>query len=205
MSSRRAKERRTNLIVGVFVLALGSLGTASLFTIAVSEGWGVSKERITAHFRTVSGLTHNSKVQLAGKEIGKVVGLDFISARYECNPATEDNGAVGVRTDDCDPFLFCSEEGFCANLEAFTGNEEDYRDQSCVGDTSCAEGSVCVTAPFRGRYRRVDGKVVMGGVFATTAITRGLKSRWRSMVTSSTSSARTVGPRCSPTVCSGTS
>ena len=75
MAGKRRDEQRTNFVVGIFVIAFGGLLIASLFLIAISEGVLTEKTTIRAHFRTVSGLTKQSKVQLAGKEIGVVTGL----------------------------------------------------------------------------------------------------------------------------------
>lgn len=159
MAGKRRDEQRTNFIVGIFVIAFGSLLIASLFLIAISEGVLTEKTTIRAHFRTVSGLTKASKVQLAGKEIGVVEEVTFISPEYPCNPVSEDLGRWGdTRSDDCEPSLFCASTpssggGLCAELAEFNGDARAY--PGCADDSSCAEGEVCVTRQFRQRYKRV--------------------------------------------------
>jgi ABC-type transporter Mla subunit MlaD len=159
MAGTRRDEQRTNFVVGVFVIAFGGLLMASLFLIAISEGVLTEKTTVRAHFRTVSGLTKASKVQLAGKEIGVVEEVTFISPTYACNPISEDLGRYNEsRSDDCEPSLFCaampsSAEGMCAELEEFNGDSQAY--VGCAEDSSCAEGEVCVTRQFRQRYKRV--------------------------------------------------
>lgn len=165
MAGQRRDEQRTNFVVGVFVVAFGGLLMASLFLIAISEGVLTEKTVVRAHFRTVSGLTKASKVQLAGKEIGVVEEVTFISPTYACNPISEDLGRFNEsRSDDCEPSLFCalmpaspdapgSSQGMCAELEEFNGDSQAY--VGCAEDSSCAEGEVCVTRQFRQRYKRV--------------------------------------------------
>ncbi|MFV8756715.1 MlaD family protein [Nannocystaceae bacterium ST9] len=155
--SKRRDEQRTNFVVGMFVLAFGTLLIASLFLIAISEGVLTEKTTIRAHFRTVSGLTKASKVQLAGKEIGVVEDVTFIAPTYECNPISEDLGRFGAtRTDDCEPSLFCtstSAGGLCAELEEYIGDPRAY--EGCADDSSCADNEKCVNREFRQRYKRV--------------------------------------------------
>jgi ABC-type transporter Mla subunit MlaD len=168
MAGTRRDEQRTNFVVGVFVIAFGGLLMASLFLIAISEGVLKEKTTVRAHFRTVSGLTKASKVQLAGKEIGVVEEVTFISPTYACNPISEDLGRYNSsRSDDCEPSLFCAimpaggatgsagstGEGMCAELEDFNGDSQAY--VGCADDNSCAEGEACVTRQFRQRYKRV--------------------------------------------------
>ena len=157
MAGKRREEQRTNFIVGIFVVSFGALLIASLFVIAISEGVLEKKTLIRAHFRTVSGLTKASKVQLAGKEIGVVEEVTFISPTYPCNPVSEDLGRFDeTRSDDCEPSLFCAgipSGGMCAELEDFNGDPRAYA--GCADDSSCAEGEVCVTRQFRLRYKRV--------------------------------------------------
>lgn len=157
--SKRRDEQRVNFVVGMFVLAFGALLLASLFLIAISEGVLTEKTTIRAHFRTVSGLTKASKVQLAGKEIGVVEEVAFIAPTYECNPVSEDLGRFGAtRTDDCEPSLFCASApgsggGLCAELEDYIGDPKAY--EGCSDDSSCDETEKCVTREFRQRYKRV--------------------------------------------------
>lgn len=158
--SKRRDEQRTNFVVGMFVLGFGTLLLASLFLIAISEGVLTEKTTIRSHFRTVSGLTKASKVQLAGKEIGVVEDVLFIAPTYECNPITEDIGRFGTtRTDDCEPSLFCTpasggeSPGLCAELEDYIGDPRAY--EGCTDDSSCGELEKCVNREFRQRYKRV--------------------------------------------------
>jgi ABC-type transporter Mla subunit MlaD len=157
MAGKRRDEQRTNFVVGIFVIAFGGLLIASLFLIAISEGVLTEKTTIRAHFRTVSGLTKQSKVQLAGKEIGVVEEVSFISPEYPCNPVAEDLGRFdNTRNDDCEPSLFCAPVkggGLCAELQEFNGDARAYA--GCADDSSCSEGEVCVTRQFRQRYKRV--------------------------------------------------
>lgn len=157
MAGKRKDEQRTNFIVGMFVVVLGALLLGSLFLLAISEGVLTEKTTIRAHFRTVSGLTKASKVQLAGKEIGVVEEVTFISPTYACNPVSEDLGRFSeTRSDDCEPSLFCastSSGGMCAELDEFNGDPRAYA--GCADDSSCADGEVCVTRQFRQRYKRV--------------------------------------------------
>jgi ABC-type transporter Mla subunit MlaD len=158
VAGKRRDEQRTNFLVGLFVVAFGGLLIGSLFLIAISEGVLSEKVGLRAHFRTVSGLTKASKVQLAGKEIGVVEEVSFISPTYACNPVSEDLGRFHeTRSDDCEPTLFCAvmpgDEALCAELEEFNGDAPAYA--GCVDDSSCAEGEVCLTRQFRQRYKRV--------------------------------------------------
>jgi ABC-type transporter Mla subunit MlaD len=161
VAGKRRDEQRTNFLVGLFVVSFGGLLIASLFLIAISEGVLTEKVGLRTHFRTVSGLTKASKVQLAGKEIGVVEDVTFISPTYACNPVSEDLGRFHeTRSDDCEPTLFCATgvgggggEGLCAELEDFNGDPRAYA--GCADDSSCAEGEVCVTRQFRQRYKRV--------------------------------------------------
>lgn len=158
MAGKRRDEQRTNFLVGIFVVSFSILLIGSLFVIAISEGVLSEKTKIRAHFRTVSGLTKASKVQLAGKEIGVVEEVAFISPTYACNPVSEDIGRFHeTRSDDCEPTLFCAVapggESLCAEIEDFNGDPRAYA--GCADDSSCAEGEVCVTRQFRQRYKRV--------------------------------------------------
>ena len=68
----------------------------------------------------------------AGKTIGKVVDVEFITNRYPCSPETEDFGfQYQGRTDDCEPWMFCApngpnpHEGVCSELEEYSGRPSD--------------------------------------------------------------------------------
>ena len=67
----RERERRTRLIVGLFVTTMAALGFVSLFLIGEAEGTWEEKVPVYTDFRTISGLRRGSPVQLAGVEIGK--------------------------------------------------------------------------------------------------------------------------------------
>ncbi|MEE9382158.1 MAG: hypothetical protein V3V08_01925 [Nannocystaceae bacterium] len=151
--ARRKDERRVNFVAGLFVIALLALMFLSLFVIANSEGWLEAKTTVGAHFRTVGGLRRGSAVQLGGTKIGTVAATDFISPSYVCDPVSEDHGRGADRTDACDPSLFCSPKGLCAEFEDYTGNPTAY--QACANDDTCGESETCVTEVFRRRYRRV--------------------------------------------------
>ncbi len=152
MASRK-DQRRTQFLVGAFVVGTGLLLLGSLFIISVSEGLTRSKVTLRSDFSGVAGLKEKAVVQLAGKEIGSVAGIEFVTREYPCDPLTEDIGLH--RTDACPADLFCAataEGGRCAQLEEYTKVPADY--ESCDG--SCPQaGYECVTQPFRKRYRRV--------------------------------------------------
>ena len=117
--AKRKDEARVNLIVGGFVTSMTALLLGSLFIIATSEGLLEAKADVYVDFRTVTGLTRNSPVQLAGTKIGVVKEIGFASPSYPCNPLSEDLGRFGEgRTDSCDPTLFCAAEALCAELDA---------------------------------------------------------------------------------------
>lgn len=153
MASRK-DQARTNLIVGVFVFVAGFLLLLSLFIIATSEGLLEAKTQLHADFRSVTGLSKNSPVQLGGMKIGVVKEIHFTTPAYPCNPTTEDYGrGTDGRTDDCEMTLLCAPEARCAELMSYTGQPGDY--QLCSDENVCGEGEVCVTSEFRKRYRRV--------------------------------------------------
>jgi ABC-type transporter Mla subunit MlaD len=152
--AERRNEARINKLVGVFVIAMGSLVLVSLFLIAASEGLLETKTGISSDFRTVTGLSKGSPVQLGGVKIGTVDEINFGTLTYPCAYVTEDLGRDGEgRTDDCDPSLFCGPEGLCAEFDGYTGEPKNY--QVCTGEGSCATGELCVTQEFTRRYRRV--------------------------------------------------
>jgi ABC-type transporter Mla subunit MlaD len=159
MASRQ-EQRRVNAVVAVFALALGGLMVFSYVLIAIGEGMLVPKAHLVADFRDAGSIGENTAVQLAGKQIGKVVDVSFISLRYPCNPQTEDFGhEYQGRTNDCEPWMFCTADGpnptqgVCAELEVYSGRSGDY--QGCDSQASCADDHVCVTQAFRQRYRGV--------------------------------------------------
>ena len=156
----REQQRRVNTAVTLFSLASGGLMIASYVLIAVHEGMLVPKAHVIADFRDAGSIGRNTQIQLAGKTIGKVVDVEFITNRYPCNAETEDFGfPYQGRTDDCEPWMFCApngpdpHDGVCSELEEYSGRPSDY--QGCDGPSSCASDQVCVTRAFRARYRDV--------------------------------------------------
>lgn len=156
----RQEQRRVNAMVALFSVAFGGLMTFSYVLIAIGDGMLVPKANLIADFRDAGSIGENTAVQLAGKQIGKVVDVAFISQRYPCNPQTEDYGhPYQGRTDDCEPWMFCAADGpnptqgACAELEVYSGHFNDYT--GCGGQASCAADQVCITQTFRQRYRGV--------------------------------------------------
>jgi ABC-type transporter Mla subunit MlaD len=156
----RQEQRRVNAVVALFSAALGGLMVLSYVIIAIGDGMLVPKAHLIADFRDAGSIGENTAVQLAGKQIGKVVDVAFISQRYPCNPQTEDYGhPYQGRTDDCEPWMFCAQEGLdptqgvCAELEVYSGHFNDYT--GCGGQAGCDADQVCVTQVFRQRYRGV--------------------------------------------------
>ncbi len=156
----RQEQRRVNAMVALFSLSFGGLMVLSYVVVAISEGLLVPKAHLIADFRDAGSIGKDTEVQLAGKQIGKVLDVEFISQRYPCNPLTEDFGHdYQGRTDDCEPWMFCApdgdnpNQGVCAELEVYSGHPSDYL--GCGGQASCEPGQVCVTQAFRQRYRGV--------------------------------------------------
>jgi ABC-type transporter Mla subunit MlaD len=156
----REQQRRVNTAVTLFGLALGGLMVGSYVLIAMSNGMLVPKAHLIADFRDAGSIGRDTEIQLAGKSIGKVIDVEFITNRYPCNTETEDFGhPYQGRTDDCEPWMFCAptgsdpQQGVCAELEEYSGRPSDY--QGCDGPVSCADDQVCVTQAFRQRYRDV--------------------------------------------------
>ena len=138
----RQEQRRVNAAVALFSLALGSLMVASYVIVAMSEGMLVPKSHLMADFRDAGSIAENTAIQLAGKQIGKVVDVQFITQSYPCDPQTEDFGhPYQGRTDDCEPWMFCAQDGadpiagLCAELEEYSGHPSDY--QACAVPDSC--------------------------------------------------------------------
>ncbi len=159
MATRR-QQRRINALVVLFGLSFGGLMVFSLGLIALTEGVLLPKVTLYADFRDVSSLGRHSDVQLDGKKIGRITDVEFITARYPCDPRTEDWGRAEAR-DDCEPWMFCVEaevggdpaKGYCAEFEEFSGRTSDYKD--CPDQGSCQPGHMCMTEAFRRRYRDV--------------------------------------------------
>jgi ABC-type transporter Mla subunit MlaD len=156
----REQQRRVNTAVTLFSLAFGGVMATSFIMIMMSNGLLVAKARLIADFRDAGSIGRDTEIQLAGKSIGKVIDVEFITNRYPCNPDTEDFGhPYQGRTDDCEPWMFCApdgagpQQGVCAELEEYSGRPSDY--QGCEGQVSCEADQVCVTRAFRQRYRDV--------------------------------------------------
>jgi ABC-type transporter Mla subunit MlaD len=156
----REQQRRVNTAVTLFGLAFGGVMVTSFVMIAMSNGLLAPKAHLVADFRDAGSIGRDTEIQLAGKSIGKVVDVEFITNRYPCNTETEDFGhPYQGRSDDCEPWMFCApngpdpQHGVCAELEEFSGRPSDY--QGCDGPSSCAADQVCVTRAFRQRYRDV--------------------------------------------------
>lgn len=156
----REQQRRVNTAVTLFCLSFGGVMVTSFVMIALSNGLLVPKAHLVADFRDAGSIGRDTEIQLAGKLIGKVIDVEFITNRYPCNPETEDFGhPYQGRSDDCEPWMFCAQDGadpqqgVCAELEVFSGRPSDY--QGCDGPSSCAADQVCVTRAFRQRYRDV--------------------------------------------------
>lgn len=111
----------------------------------------LTAKRVTvyADFRTITGLRQGSPVQISGVQVGTVAGVDFVEARYACDPLSEDIGRNGQgRTDSCDQDLFCSPSGMCAELESYAGKGHHTR---CDDTSQCAQDEICFTGALARR------------------------------------------------------
>lgn len=127
------------LSVTFFVLVLGPR-TRELTAERVS---------VYADFRTIAGLREGSPVQLAGVDVGGVEAVNFVQVRYQCDPLSEDLGRYGYgRTDSCDQDLFCSPQGYCADLEEYAGKGNHDR---CDTTADCTQEEICFTGSVRNR------------------------------------------------------
>ena len=86
----RKNEARLNLIVGSFVLGMGSLLVLSIFVIGQGKGTWKEKATIAADFRQVSGLKKGSPVQLEGIEIVAEPQLSLVAFRLAPQGITGD-------------------------------------------------------------------------------------------------------------------
>lgn len=149
----RRDEERYRRMLGLGVLASGVVLFIILFLAGQSEGTWSAKATITTDFRTISGLRRDSKVQLAGVEVGEVTAIDFVNRKYICDPLHEDEGRHGDgRTNDCDAALFCAPGGLCAELEPYASKGLH---APCLADADCGEDEICVDSEFRRRAKRV--------------------------------------------------
>ncbi|MCA9650751.1 MAG: hypothetical protein H6712_31080 [Myxococcales bacterium] len=149
----RRDESKVRLRTGIVVSFLAIVLFFVLFFIGQAEGAFEPTTWVYADFVTTSGLREGSPVQLAGVEIGRVSGVDYVDVRYLCDPLTEDVGRYGAgRTDNCDKRMFCPAVGECAELEPYA---RAYAYDRCVDDRDCAGDEVCVTTELRRRQPRV--------------------------------------------------
>jgi phospholipid/cholesterol/gamma-HCH transport system substrate-binding protein len=156
----RRDDRTRTLLLGLGISLASTVGIVGLFLVATANLWGEERERITAHFTSISGLKKNSRVLLSGKKVGVVEEVAFITAHYDCDPDTEDVGRAAGRTNACEPTLFCArqspDEGRCAELDAYSGSAVDYEGKGCLLDEQCPAGEVCVNERFEQVNRGVD-------------------------------------------------
>ncbi len=151
MARRDPQRSRRTLGLVVFVLAVALF--IALFLARQSAGTWSAKTTLTTDFRTISGLRRDSKVQLAGVEIGEVTAIDFVSRKFPCNHASEDEGRHGDgRSNDCDAALFCAPGDQCAELEPYVAKGMH---APCLSDEDCGEAEVCVNSAFRRKAKRV--------------------------------------------------
>ncbi len=146
MPGRRS---RSNVMLGIGMLVLLALMfVAFVFGPRTKE---LTAERVSvyADFRTIAGLREGSPVQLAGVDVGAVEAVNFVEVRYRCDPLSEDLGRYGHgRTDSCDQDLFCSPQGYCADLEEYAGKGNHAR---CDNTTDCTQEEICFTGSVRNR------------------------------------------------------
>ncbi|MEM9456582.1 MAG: MlaD family protein [Myxococcota bacterium] len=146
-------ERSARIRVGGIVALGGLVLFAVLFIVGQAQGAFTAKTQVYSDFVLTSGLREGSPVQLAGVEIGKVSGVDYVNVHYACDPVTEDIGRYGAgRTDNCDKRLFCAPSGQCGEFERMA---DDYRYMRCVDQRDCDPNEICITTEFRRREPRV--------------------------------------------------
>ncbi len=152
-SAVRTDEQKARLRTGIVVAVLCVVLFGVLFVVGQARDMFAPKTQVYADFVVTSGLRQGSPIQLAGVEIGRVSGIDYVNVRYACDPLTEDIGRYGAgRTDNCDKRLFCSPGGECAALERMAS---DHQYAHCVHDGDCDLGEICITSEFRRREPRV--------------------------------------------------
>lgn len=121
----------------------------ALFVVPRAKQFTAKRVDVYADFRTITGLREGSPVQLAGVDVGKVQEVNFVQVRYACDPLSEDIGRHGQgRTDSCDQDLFCSPQGYCADLEDYAGKGHHTR---CDATADCAQDEICFTGSLRSR------------------------------------------------------
>ena len=146
MSGRRS---RSNVTYGIVTLLL--FAVAFLVLVLGPRTKQLTAERVSvyADFRTIAGLREGSPVQLAGVDVGGVEAVNFVEVRYQCDPLSEDLGRYGHgRTDSCDQDLFCSPQGYCADLEDYAGKGNHDR---CDSTSDCGQDEICFTGAVRNR------------------------------------------------------
>ena len=154
MSARR---KRSNVTRGVITVSLLMASFAALFLGPRADALTEDHVALYADFRNLSRLRQGSLVQLAVVDIGRVEAVDFVQVRYACDPLSEDIGRYGQgRTNSCDQDLFCSPQGFCAELDEYAGKGFHTR---CDDTYDCAQDEVCFTGDLR--YR--EAHLLWGG------------------------------------------
>jgi len=146
MPGRRSRSNVTGGIVTLVVLT-----AAFLALVLGPRSKQLTAERVSvyADFRTIAGLREGSPVQLAGVDVGSVEAVNFVKVRYQCDPLSEDLGRYGHgRTDSCDQDLFCSPQGYCADLEEYAGKGNHGR---CDATADCTQDEICFTGSVRNR------------------------------------------------------
>lgn len=146
MPGRRS---RSNVTLGIVTLLLLSATFLAVFIIPRAGQLTAERVSVYADFRTIAGLREGSPVQLAGVDVGRVEAVNFVQVRYQCDPLSEDLGRYGQgRTDSCDQDLFCSPQGYCADLEEYSGKGNHSR---CDGTPDCAQDEICFIGDVRNR------------------------------------------------------
>jgi ABC-type transporter Mla subunit MlaD len=93
----RKAERNRNRLMAMMVIAIAFVVFAVLFFSRHASMLLDARTIVKADFRTTTGLRPGSPVQLAGLEVGHVERTDFVWVQYQCDPLTEDVGALRSR------------------------------------------------------------------------------------------------------------
>lgn len=149
----RRKSPWSSTLLGVLVVVIGVLLFLGLFLFNMRDGVFREHVAIRTDFRTINGLRKDSRVMLAGVEVGTVQAIDFVTRRYECDPLSEDLGRHGTgRSNTCDASMFCAPNQLCAELEHYATKSLH---SPCLSDDDCREDEACVTPEFRRRFKDV--------------------------------------------------